>query len=100
MTDNKTHQANKNWFVDNCGDVCVSEGVRIASVMQSAYTSCRDDAHLIATAPELLAVLEDVIYALSDTDGNGLLEYTHWMHQARAVIAKAKGEEVQDQLPF
>lgn len=50
------------------------------------------NAVLLAAAPELLAVLEDVIYALSDTDGEGLIEYTHWMVKARAVIAKAKGE--------
>lgn len=90
----------KKWFVDANGDVCVSEGVRVACVMQSYYTDLRDDANLIAAAPELLALLVEVVSELSDTDDEGLIEHTEWMMKARATIAKAKGEEVQDLLPF
>lgn len=89
---------NKNWFVNSDGDI--TDGQNLIAEPNYLTREGHANAALLAAAPELLAVLEDVIYALSDTDGNGLLEYTHWMVKARATIAKAKGEEVQDQLPF
>lgn len=84
----------KKWFVDSNGDVCVSEGVRVASVMQSNYTDLRDDANLIAAAPELLAALEKMTY-LADDSGK-FLQLQDFIETAQAVIAKAKGEEVKD----
>lgn len=51
-----------------------------------------EDAVLFAAAPELLALLIEIVSELSDTDEEGLIEHTEWMMKARATIAKAKGE--------
>lgn len=50
---------------------------------------CEANAHLIAAAPELLEALEDLMEAVKDHYEAGGYEWK----QARAAIAKAKGEE-------
>lgn len=90
----------KKWHVEDVGGIYNEEGRAIASVRLIGNEEVNENAMLIAAAPELLALLVEVVSELSDTDDEGLIEHTDWMMKARAVIAKAKGEEVQDELPF
>ena len=51
-----------------------------------------EDFNLIAAAPDLLEALESVVEALSNFDEEGLIEYAQQIIDARAAIAKARGE--------
>lgn len=86
------------WSVDSEGDIRDGEMLIAEPSYLSKYG--RKNAALIAAAPELLSLLVEVVSELSDTDDEGLIEHTDWMIKARAVIAKATGQEAQDQLPF
>ena len=63
-----------------------------STVVAEVYTEA--DAHLIATAPELLEALSTSIYLLSESE----LDLETALHRAlehmQAAIAKAKGESV------
>jgi hypothetical protein len=52
------------------------------------------NARLIAAAPDLLAVLQQMIEVFLDTDGSFGADETEIMEMARAAIAKATGEKI------
>jgi hypothetical protein len=82
----------KKWHIEDVGGIVNEEGTGIASVRLIGKEEVNENATLIAAAPELLALLIEVVSELSDTDEEGLIEHTEWMMKARATIAKAKGE--------
>ena len=85
---NKTKHTPGPWVIDN-DNVIYQEGTSepIASAAPTADEEA--NAWLIAAAPELLAALEFCADALN-TEAGGL--YKAHIEQARAAIAKAKGE--------
>lgn len=52
-----------------------------------------EDACLIAAAPELLEALEEAVAWIEDDRFDDAYIAEGWYHEARAAIAKAKGEE-------
>ena len=75
--------------VNNVGDIVDANKKTVAMTCYPLHTKTNV---LLAAAPELLALLIEVVSELSDTDDEGLIEHTDWMMKARATIAKAKGE--------
>lgn len=64
------------------------------AIGEIVYADTRNpaDARLVAAAPELLAALEAIVKSLADQDDEGLIEHAQQMIDARAAIAKARGE--------
>ena len=63
------------------------------------HSECEDDceetvanARLIAAAPELYESLDKLLHQLSINDDEGLFEHADMVIDARAVLAKARGE--------
>ena len=59
----------------------------IAITQESAHINAEANAHLIAAAPELLAMLKDLVDLEGPQPGNSA-----WGDRALALIAKAEGE--------
>ncbi len=79
----------------NKHDASIHNGVTIASVCDDA-THWKSNAHLIASAPELLSALEAITKAYvelikSDYPPSWNAEKDEEVISARAIIAKAKG---------
>lgn len=89
MSGNQANQVDKQWFVNSEGDI--TDGESLIAEPNYLTRESYKNAHLMSAAPELLALLTEVVSELSDTDDEGLIEHTEWMIKARAVIAKAKG---------
>jgi hypothetical protein len=51
-----------------------------------------EDAQVILSAQDLLEALENIVNSLVDSDEEGLIEHTEQIENARAAIAKARGE--------
>ena len=61
-----------------------------------AGTCSTEDAHLIAAAPELLAVVENMMIAADDNaSASEIVDYIDWS-RARAALAKARGVEANE----
>ena len=56
-------------------------------------TGVKEDARLIAAAPDLLNALQAIVKSLADQDDEGMIEHAQQMIDARAAIAKATGEQ-------
>ena len=64
------------------------DGCMIGSILKNRQNSS-ETAHLIAAAPDLLAALENLVF---DCEAHGLDDNDAHLREARAAIAKAKGE--------
>jgi len=51
----------------------------------------KENARLIAAAPELLEALKAIVYGLCKEDEEGLIEHTEQITNARKAIAEAEG---------
>jgi hypothetical protein len=71
------------WWVD---------GPQWVFVDEDDFFMTEEDARLIAAAPELLHALEKAVPLLAGDDRSGLLSMDRhvWLHEARAVLAKAR----------
>ena len=56
------------------------------------FKNANANATLIAAAPDLLAALDTLVKSLVDADEEGLIEHAAEIIQARAAIAKARGD--------
>lgn len=77
------------YFVKRDGD-----NVSIAADIVDPIT-CKPseaNARLIAAAPELLEALQAIVKSLADQDDEGIIEHAQQMIDARAAIAKARGQ--------
>ena len=68
-------------------DVCRLDGSTMSAFNQAA------NAHLIAAAPDLLEVVEDAVDAWETHCESGDMMQGDWVRDARAAIAKARGQE-------
>lgn len=89
----KTQHTPGPWFVSMDGRTITSGGngtnIAIPCVLQHGMKGDKDaNARLIASAPQLLETLEALVEAYSDT----IIPECQFIANARAAIAKAKGE--------
>ena len=99
----KTTHKTEDWFIDDGTydqfQICCHEGVLIATIAkqdpQSEGTRCleteRNYAHLIASAPRLLAALEELLASAESSESYGE-QFTASLKSARIAIKKATGE--------
>lgn len=84
----------KTWGNNGCL-VVDSNGLQVADmfhgipVLHRSDAECRENARLIAAAPDLLAALQEVIAA---ADGNGWDQLSPSLKNQRMAVAKAGGE--------
>lgn len=87
------------WIVGSYDDGVVFGGdayaiARVIEPIDRPHAKARADANarLIAAAPELLDMLERAVRRLEIAHANGDSIMREWIVDARAIIAKAKGE--------
>lgn len=82
------------WTVDGGDDgyaLVIADGRMLASQLSKA------DACLMASAPDLLAALEDALLLVAEAQSGVSVGWTiRWQEDARAAIARATGTETTD----
>ena len=72
--------------------ICIAECGNSVRTTHLSEEESEANTNLIAAAPELLEALEAIIKGLEASDEEGLIGHTEQIINAKAAIAKARGE--------